>query len=95
MFFAAWAATSFWLFFSDTNIFESEQILQRIVEKIDDFNLNRENQFEMSISYGLAEYSEPWMKNNQELLEEADKKMYEAKKKYKKLSRQAPGTEDG
>ena len=69
--------------FSDTSIDKAEDILQRILGLINDFNLQSGKPFKISISYGFSEFGEPWNKNVRELLEEADRRMYEAKKKYK------------
>ena len=74
----------FMVVFSDTNIVEAKNILQRVLELIDNFNSQKEKPYEISISFGFSEYGDPWIKNAHELIEEADQKMYEAKEKFKK-----------
>ena len=74
----------FMVVFSETSVYEAASIMLRVDELIKNFNMEKEKQFEVSISFGLSEYNTPWNKNKQELIEEADRKMYEAKKEYKK-----------
>lgn len=71
----------FFVIFKDCKLAMCEDILTRMHEKLDTINMNSHKPYCMSFSHGIITFSYNPAKNIKELLEEADKKMYECKRK--------------
>ncbi|NMM63678.1 diguanylate cyclase [Clostridium sp. P21] len=64
----------------DVDEYEAKRIINKIMEKQKDFNRNNEYCFNVSMSIGTAYFNSEEPININELMEKADKKMYENKK---------------
>lgn len=74
----------FLVVFSSIDIDESENVWQRIVNEFTTINNNEQRPYMISVSHGVVDYSLNNTNQIENLLSEADKKMYEEKKIIKK-----------
>jgi len=68
----------------DTSFNNSKVVMQRVMEKIDDFNGKKSKPYELSISFGFAEYDPVYKMTPDKLIETADTEMYRMKRSHKK-----------
>lgn len=57
----------------------AEEVLSRFKARLEDFNSNPDRKYPLSISFGMAHYAPGQPKSLDELMQEADKAMYEEK----------------
>jgi len=70
----------------ECTIEQAEKIWQKLVEKIENFNSKKLKPYQISLSHGFIQYSPREGKTADQLITEADAKMYVEKEKYKKSS---------
>jgi len=70
----------------ECTIEQAEKIWQKVVEKIDNFNSKKLKPYQISLSRGFIQHSAGDNKTADQLITEADAKMYAEKEKYKKSS---------
>ncbi|MGM0445597.1 MAG: diguanylate cyclase domain-containing protein [Bacillota bacterium] len=80
----------FLLIFSDSNEDDISDVWSRIEEKIDKWNQNTDKPYNISLSHGFAQKVKGDELTSDDLIERADKKMYEDKKKYYKSQENVP-----
>jgi diguanylate cyclase (GGDEF)-like protein/PAS domain S-box-containing protein len=73
----------FLLILLQSNKNSAEKIWLRIKEKLEQATKNNKNKYKISASHGAAEYSPDYNKNLDQLINQADHKMYREKKKIK------------
>lgn len=73
----------FILIFYNADLKAAERIWIRILSKLEEFNNQSGLPYQLSVSYGLSEYDYRINQSIDELISEADKKMYEYKRIYK------------
>ncbi len=66
---------------------ETEEVLRGVQKRVEEVNSQSNKPYNMSFSYGIAEYETG--QNIDHYIEQADEKMYRAKKQYREKSRQA------
>jgi len=76
----------FFAILRECTIEQAEKIWQKIVEKIKNFNSKKLKPYQISLSHGFIQYSAGDNKTADQLITEADAKMYIEKEKYKKSS---------
>lgn len=72
----------FIVIFQNTDIKKSELLWNRIQKNIDYYNKNTEKKYEISVSFGFAEYDPHQDFSIEELIAFADQEMYKYKKKF-------------
>ncbi|KQC14557.1 MAG: hypothetical protein APR63_05575 [Desulfuromonas sp. SDB] len=72
----------FIVIFQNTDIEKSELLWNRIQENIDFYNKNTEKKYDISLSFGFAEYDPRQNSSIEELIAFADQEMYKYKKKF-------------
>ncbi len=72
----------FLVVFPDTDLNNTKIIMQRVLGNIDDYNNKRSKPYEISISFGFAQYEHGL--NADKLIEAADTEMYRMKRSHKK-----------
>lgn len=73
----------FLLIFPKCELNEAQAVWKRIQKKISDYNDQERKKYNISVSYGLAEYDPEMDPTVNELIVIADKEMYKDKQKYK------------
>lgn len=76
----------FFAILRECTIEQTEKIWQKVVEKIENFNSKKLKPYQVSLSHGFVQYNPKEGKTADQLITEADAKMYVEKKKYKKSS---------
>lgn len=76
----------FFAILRECTIEQAEKIWQKVVEKIENFNGKELKPYQISLSRGFIQYSAGDDKTADQLITEADAKMYIEKEKYKKSS---------
>lgn len=76
----------FFAILRECTIEQAEKIWQKVVEKIDNFNSKKLKPYQISLSRGFIQYSAGDNKTADQLITEADAKMYIEKEKYKQAS---------
>jgi len=76
----------FFAILRECTIEQAEKIWQKVVEKIENFNSKKIKPYQVSLSHGFVQYSPKEGKTADQLITEADAKMYVEKEKYKKSS---------
>jgi len=61
----------------------AEKIWNRVREKLKQLSKSNDKDYEISVSHGSAEYSSDYKKSLDQLINKADRAMYEEKKKMK------------
>lgn len=74
----------FLVIFPDTSVNNAKVVMKRVLEKIDGFNRKRSKPYELSISFGFAQYDHSYRLNADKLIEAADTEMYRMKRSHKK-----------
>lgn len=74
----------FLVVFPDTNINQAKIVMQRVMDNIDEFNSKKTKPYELSISFGFAEYESSFRLHADKLIEAADTEMYRMKRSHKK-----------
>ena len=77
----------FFAILRECTIEQAEKIWQKVVEKIDNFNGKKLKPYQISLSRGFIQYSTGDNKTADQLITEADAKMYIEKEKYKQASK--------
>lgn len=77
----------FFAILRECTIEQSEKIWQKLVEKIENFNSKKLKPYQVSLSHGLVQYNPKEGKTADQLITEADTKMYAEKKKFKQASK--------
>lgn len=73
----------FSVLFTGATLEDIETVLEAFEEKVDEYNKVSEKPYDIEFSYGVVEYDAGIHENLKQLLELADKKMYENKEKKK------------
>jgi two-component system, cell cycle response regulator len=73
----------FLIIFPQCNKDSAELVMERILSKVNMENLKHNRPYQISFSYGLVDVDENNIRSTDEIIEMADKKMYENKQKYK------------
>jgi len=81
--FARLGGDEFAVLFFDATKEDSETIIERFNRAIDKYNAEKERGYSVSFSYGIVEFDLPRHEGIEGLLEEADRLMYESKKRGK------------
>jgi len=76
----------FFAILRECTIEQAEKIWQKAVEKINNFNNKKLKPYQISLSRGFIQYSAGDDKTADQLITEADARMYTEKEKYKKSS---------
>lgn len=77
----------FFAILRECTIEQAKKVWQKAVEKIDNFNSKKLKPYQISLSHGFIQYSAGDDKTADQLITEADAKMYREKKKYKQTSK--------
>lgn len=73
----------FLIVFNQCALDQAMNVWLRILEKFETFNLTQNKVYDISVSVGFSEYHDKMTCTTEELIEEADQKMYEEKTRYK------------
>jgi len=73
------AGDEFLIIFNDVSIEEAKEALKRITDAIQEYNDKSKKHYEISISFGFAQYNQEEYKSIEDLIEEADNEMYKNK----------------
>ncbi|MCC8189608.1 MAG: diguanylate cyclase [Planctomycetes bacterium] len=84
-FIVRWGGDEF-LLFLNCPLSDAQRVMEKIAFGLDHFNAHHHNQYRASVSYGLVDFSEPFASLN-ELVGEADKRMYNHKSQKKRQPR--------
>lgn len=77
----------FFAILRECTIEQAEKIWQKVVEKIENFNSKKLKPYQVSLSHGFVQYNPKEGKTADQLITEADAKMYAEKKKFKQASK--------
>lgn len=80
----------FLLIFSDSNKDEISDVWKRIEQKIKKWNKNSNKEYKISLSHGFAQKVKGDGQSSDDLIERADKEMYEDKERYYKSKSETP-----
>jgi diguanylate cyclase (GGDEF)-like protein len=75
----------FMIILPDVDAAETERVLEGVQKRVDEVNQERDKAYNISFSYGVAQYQKG--QNIDHYIEQADEKMYRAKKIYREKSR--------
>jgi len=75
------AGDEFLIIFNNLNMMEARHELESVTNQIDEHNLISNNPYDISISYGFAEYNKEECNSIDDLIEKADNEMYQNKLK--------------
>jgi GGDEF domain-containing protein len=70
----------------ECTIEQAEKKWQKVIEKIENFNSKKLKPYQISLSHGLVQYNPKEGKKADQLITEANARMYAEKEKYKKSS---------
>ncbi len=75
----------FFTILRECTIEQAEKIWQKVVEKIDNFNSKKLKPYQISLSHGFVQFNPREGKTADQLITEADARMYIGKEKYKQV----------
>lgn len=76
----------FLILFPECDLADAEQVWDRIMERLDDYNSGSSKPYKLSMSHGILEYSPASRDTIELLLKRVDALMYREKRDYKKRS---------
>lgn len=74
----------FLIVFNGINIKDTEKVWNRVLDKYEYINKNEKRPYVISVSHGIVDYDNKQKSQVDDLIKEADQKMYEEKRKIKK-----------